>query len=81
MAERILRIKVLPNRPKTEWGDVLDNGTQKIKVAAPAEKGKANKALLRFLAKEWKVPTNNVEIISGKTDALKLIKVHDAPTS
>lgn len=76
MAERVIRIKVLSNRPKTEWGDGLADGTQKVKIAAPPEKGKANKALLRFLAKEWKVPTQNIEIISGETSSLKLIKIH-----
>lgn len=73
---KTIKIKVLPNRPKTEWGDVLADGTQKVKVSAPPEKGKANKVLLRFLAKEWKVPTQDIEIISGETSSLKLIKVH-----
>lgn len=71
------RIKVIANRPKTEWANVLADGTQKIRVAAPAEKGKANEALRRFLSKEWNVPLKNIEIIRGVRDSLKLIRIKD----
>ena len=79
--DRYVRIKVLPNRPRTEWGDVLGDGTRKVKVAAPAEKGKANKVLLRFLRKEWKVQTKNMEIIMGKNEPLKLIRIRNEDES
>ncbi len=74
-----LRIKVTPKSAKNCVIEILDdkeNGTTyKIKIAAPAEKGKANAALIKFLSKELKVPTEKISIISGKTEHLKLVKI------
>jgi hypothetical protein len=46
-----------------------------IAISAPAEKNKANKELIKFLSKEFKVASNNISIISGSGDRLKLIKI------
>jgi uncharacterized protein (TIGR00251 family) len=47
----------------------------KIKVSAAPEKGKANKCLLDFLAKQLGVKKSAVDIISGKTSAVKSVRV------
>ncbi len=47
----------------------------KIKINAPPAKGKANKALVHFLARKLGVKNSGVEIISGHTTRLKRIKV------
>ncbi len=70
-----LRFKVRSNAGQTVVRDVLKNKTIKVDIAAPAEKGKANAELVKFLANEFKVDRKNVKIISGKGNALKLIKV------
>ncbi|MBU1445905.1 DUF167 domain-containing protein [Patescibacteria group bacterium] len=84
-----LRIKVLPKSVKNEVVDIMDDETIKIRIKAVPEKGKANKELVNFLSKEMSLifrdragcvqcqPTVkcNVEIISGKTDQVKLIKI------
>lgn len=70
-----LRIKVLPKSPKTELTDTLADGTLKIRVAAPPEKGKANVELIKFLARRFNVAKENVSIVSGKSDSLKLVKI------
>ena len=70
-----LKIKVLPKSPKTEIVDTLEDGTLKIRVAAPPEKGKANSELIRFLAKHFNVKKESVILISGKSDPIKLIKI------
>lgn len=46
-----------------------------IAISAPAEKNKANKELIKFLAKEFVVARSNISIISGSNDRLKLIKI------
>jgi uncharacterized protein (TIGR00251 family) len=51
------------------------NGMLKVKVAAPAEKGKANQCLLRFLAKALGLRKNAVSIISGKTSPVKQVRI------
>lgn len=70
-----LRVKVLPKSPKNEVVDIMDDDTVKIRIKAVPEKGKANKELVRFLAKELDLPKERVQIISGKNDPLKLIKI------
>lgn len=70
-----LRVKVLPKSPKNEMVEIMDDDTIKIRIKAVPEKGKANKELIKFLAKELDLPKENVQIISGKSDPLKLIKI------
>jgi len=77
-----LRIKVTPKSAKNSVTEILDdkeNGTTyKIKIAAPAEKGKANETLIKFLSKELNIPKEKISIISGKTDHLKLVKISNS---
>jgi len=72
-----LRVKVIPKSPKTELVEVMDDEekTLKIRIKAVPEKGKANAELIKFLSREMRVPKENIKIISGKTDHLKLIKI------
>jgi uncharacterized protein (TIGR00251 family) len=53
----------------------LRDGTLKVKIAAPPEKGKANEALCAFLARHYGVPRAAVSIVSGHAAALKLVRV------
>lgn len=45
----------------------------KIKLKTPAEKGKANKELIKFLAKILGIPSNKIMIIKGQTHNIKEI--------
>jgi len=70
----IFKVKVQPGALKNEvvgvQGDAL-----KIKINAPPVKGKANKALMGFLAEKLAVKKSEVEIISGHASRIKKIKV------
>ena len=70
-----LRIKVVAKSPKTEIAGELSDGTLKVKVAAAPERGKANAELCSFLAREIGIPSSQVEVISGHTSPLKLVRV------
>jgi uncharacterized protein (TIGR00251 family) len=74
-----LYLKVTANASKNELCGVIEgaNGQQflKVKIAAVPDSGKANKALIKFLAKEWDVSLSDIEIISGKTTSIKKIMV------
>ncbi len=72
-----LRVKAIPRSAKTEIVGEMADGTLKIKIAAPPEKGKANDELVRFLALHYGV--KGVEIISGHTAALKMVRLPDGP--
>jgi len=73
-----LRIKVIPKSSKNEISEIIkdeEGQTIKIRIKAAPEKGKANKELIKFLSKEFSIPKQNIEIISGKTSQLKLLKI------
>ena len=71
----VCKIKVITGAPKTEIRGYLADGTIKIAVAAIPEKGKANSALINFLAKEFGVRKDQVEVISGASVRTKLIRI------
>ena len=70
----LLTLHIQPGAKKTEvcglHGDAL-----KIRLAAPPVDGKANAALLAFLAKTCGVPKSAVELISGDTSRAKRVKI------
>jgi uncharacterized protein (TIGR00251 family) len=52
----------------------------KIRLAAPAIDGRANAALLEFVAKRLGVPRSALQIRSGQTSRRKLLVVLEPPT-
>ena len=71
-----LKLKIIPRGPRTEFAGEMADGTIKIKLKAVPEDGKANAALLAFLAAHYQVPTTAVELITGATSQRKLVRVH-----
>lgn len=55
----------------------MPDGTWKVKVTAAPEKGKANRALLEFLAERLGVSKSRIRITSGETSQLKRIRVDE----
>jgi hypothetical protein len=74
-----VRVKVIPRSARTEIAGQMADGTLKIKIAAPPEKGKANDALCAFLAGHFGVARESVTIVSGRSAALKLVRVRRQP--
>ena len=70
-----LRVKVIPRSAKSEIVGELADGTLKVRIAAPPEKGKANEALIALLAESYGVPRGAIEILSGHGTARKLVRV------
>lgn len=54
---------------------LMEDESVKIDVAAPAEGGKANKELIRYVAEQFGVKRDQVKIVSGAASRLKLIRV------
>ena len=71
MEKLIVKIKISPNASKNEIIKT-DDGV-KIKITAQPIDGKANKALLEFLSKEFKVPKTSIEISKGLSSKDKTI--------
>lgn len=70
-----LKVKTFPAAGRNCFLGLLEDGTLKLAIKAPAEKGKANFELVKYLAKELGLEKDLVEIISGKTARIKLIKI------
>lgn len=70
----IFQVKVVPAGSKTSiegvYGDML-----KVKLSAAPEKGKANEALIEFLAEKLDVKRKFVKILSGQTSKVKQVAV------
>lgn len=73
--EVYLRVKARPGAAKTCLKEIMADETLKIDLAAPAVKGKANQELIKFLAERFAANKNNVKIISGAGERLKLVKI------
>lgn len=70
----VFSVKVVPGSSRTCVSGLLD-GMLKVKLAAPAEKGKANKALIELLSDTFGIKKNDVKIISGETNPVKRILI------
>ncbi len=69
-----LTLHIQPGAKKTEFagrhGDAL-----KIRLAAPPVDGKANAALLKFVAETLRLPKSAVTLKSGQTSRRKVLEV------
>jgi len=69
-----LQIKVIPGSSKDCIAGWLDD-TLKIKVKAPPEKGKANKAVIKLLEKSLLLAKGSISIESGQTSSRKTVVI------
>jgi uncharacterized protein len=72
-----MAVQIAPNAKKTEVIGVFD-GALKLKLQAQPIEGKANEALVRFLAGVLAVPRSALTITHGQTNKRKLIEVVSA---
>ncbi|MFA5792523.1 MAG: DUF167 domain-containing protein [Candidatus Gracilibacteria bacterium] len=73
----IIKVRISPKAKQTAFAEMLQNGTIKIRIKEAPENGKANRALIEFLAKTLKLTQKEICILHGKTDRLKLIEIPD----
>ena len=67
----ILVVKVIPNSSKNELMNT-ETGLR-LKITAPPVDNKANKFVVEFLSKRFKVPKTSIKIIRGDTSREKTI--------
>jgi uncharacterized protein (TIGR00251 family) len=73
----VLALHVQPGAKRTEIAGAHGNAL-KIRLAAPPIDGKANAALLRFLADAFGVPVRNVTLLRGESSRQKSVRI-EAP--
>jgi len=71
-----LSLKVIPGASTEGIAGWLGE-TLKVRVRAPAERGKANAAVEKIVSTALDVPQRTVRIAKGKTSARKIIEVDD----
>jgi uncharacterized protein len=74
MKNILLKIYLQPKSSRNEIVGPYRDGIKVRVTAAPVE-GKANEALLRFLAKEFGVTLSSIEIVRGHRSREKIIRV------
>jgi uncharacterized protein (TIGR00251 family) len=74
MESILLKVYLQPKSSKNEIVGPYRDGI-KIKITAPPIEGKANEALVKFLAKEFKIPPSSIEILKGYHGRGKIIRV------
>jgi uncharacterized protein (TIGR00251 family) len=70
----ILELHVQPGASRSEFAG--KHGERlKVRLAARAVDGKANEALVEFLAEHYRVPRRNVRIVSGLKSRRKRVEI------
>ncbi|TMG81929.1 MAG: YggU family protein [Betaproteobacteria bacterium] len=75
-ASIVLEIHAQPGAKRSEVAGVHVDAVR-IRIAAPAIEGKANAALLAFLAEIFGVPRKNVTLIRGAHGRRKTVRIED----
>lgn len=70
----ILELHVQPGASRSQFAGT-HGGRLKVRLAAPAVDGKANAALIEFLAAHYKVPRSSVRITAGLKSRRKRVAI------
>jgi uncharacterized protein (TIGR00251 family) len=74
MKETLVKVYLQPKSSKNEIVGTYQDGI-KVKVTAPPIEGNANKALVRFLAKELGISPSSIEIVKGHHFREKTLRI------
>lgn len=69
-----LTLHVQPGAKRSEVAG-LHGEALKLRLAAPPVEGKANEALMRFLAELFNVPLRNIELKQGAQSRHKVVRI------
>ena len=72
-----LAVRVTPRASRNEIVEMLEDGTIKVRLAAPPVDDQANHALIEFLSDILGVPKSRLDIVAGATGRDKLVAVLD----
>ena len=75
-----LTLHIQPGAKKTEFAG-LHGDALKIRLSAPPVDGKANEALIKFIAETLRLPKSAVNLKNGQTSRRKVLEVCGAEAS
>ncbi|OQX72907.1 MAG: YggU family protein [Campylobacteraceae bacterium 4484_4] len=70
----VLSIRAVPGSSRNLFAEIMDDAL-KIKIKAPAVEGAANRELVKFLGKSFKIPKSEIRFLSGDTSKRKRIEM------
>lgn len=73
-----IELRAQPRARRTAL-ECTGQGALKAVVTAPAEDGKANKAVVELLAAEWRLPKSAFEITKGSATRNKVLSISGEP--
>ena len=73
-----LTLHVQPGAKRSEVAGLHGNAL-KVRLAAPPIEGRANDALLRFMADLFAVTLRNVELLQGSQSRTKVVRISRSP--
>jgi uncharacterized protein (TIGR00251 family) len=68
-----LCIKAQPSASKSEFCEAYGEDAIKVRIKAPAVEGAANKELVKFLAKSFKVSKSDILFKTGQHSKIKIV--------
>ena len=71
----VMQVRVVPRAARDAIMGVLGNEVLKVRIHAPPVEGKANACLVRFLARQWRIPRSDIQILSGETGRNKRLLI------
>jgi len=69
-----IKIKVIPKSSVAHIEEDFE-GNLRVKVKSAPIKGQANRELIELLAKYYKMPKNQINIISGQASKNKIVEI------
>lgn len=70
----VIKVRVQPKASKNELSGLFEDAL-KLRITAPPVDGAANEAVIKFLAKLFKVTQKQVEISAGHSSRNKTVKI------
>ena len=69
-----IRIKAQPAASKNEFCEIYGEDAIKIRIKAPPVEGAANKELVKFLSKSFKVSKSDIIFKTGQNSKIKILE-------
>ncbi|MDH4224130.1 MAG: DUF167 domain-containing protein [Deltaproteobacteria bacterium] len=76
----VLALHAQPGASRTGWAGWYSSGSIRVRLAAKAVDGKANQALIRFLAQSLGVGKSQIRLLVGHTARSKIVEATGVKT-
>jgi uncharacterized protein (TIGR00251 family) len=78
--ELTLHLRVQPKASRDAFVGPYGENAYKVTITAPPVEGKANRHLLKFLAKTFGIPVSQVKLLSGEGSRTKTVRLKSPRT-